>query len=387
MSPERSAWRFAWLAAALLTSLLTVPAAATPRVLAFGDSLTDGRGDEQGLGGYPPRLQQHLRQNGHPEAVVTKSAMPGETTAQGLSRLGGAIPAEADIVVLMEGSNDLFHGISVETAARNMLAMTNTVNNRGAGPVLVTIPPFWFRASVNANNALTVQFVNRLREEAAMKGLDLVDVFDAYWTNPDRNFDLYNQNIHDPLGHPNAAGYDLIAGLIGDQLAGLDNAPPAVGLTSPANGAQNIAPDHGLNIKLFDFGTGVDGGQSSILIDGETVQTFRTPSGTRVELGHAPAAPWSGVVKVEVVTRDLAAPTNTAQRFAMQFAISGTNFFRGDIDSNGRVDGRDLALMAFSFGTSRGNTDFRASADLDNNGTVNGEDLAVLANNFGKESE
>lgn len=373
------------LVLSLISVSATAPAFAIGKVLAFGDSITAGKGDPEGRG-YPPRLQSHLRNNGHPDANVIKSAQGGETTAQGVNRLPGAIPSNTEVAVLMEGTNDLFQGISVETATRNMLKMAQIAKGKGATPVLVTIPPFWFRASVNRDNARTIVYVNRLREESVGANVGVVDVFDAYWTNPDRNFDLYDDRFADGIGHPNATGYELIAQLIGDQLAEIDNAPPAVGLTSPADGATQVGRGAKLNIKLWDFGTGVDAASSSILIDGEEVRTFRSDSGTRVQLGHDPDTPWSGVVKVEVRARDQATTPNQVERFAMQFATAGTNFFRGDLDESGRVDGRDLALMAFSFGTSSGDTDFRPRADLDNNGQVNGEDLAILANNFGKMS-
>lgn len=385
MSRLRRLLRLPLLVAALAL-LPTTPAFAIGKVLAFGDSMTFGRGDPEGRG-YPPRLQAHLRQNGHPDANVIKSGEGGETSAQGLNRLPGSIPGDTEIAVLMEGTNDLFLGISVETTTSNMLKMAQIVKNNGAEPVLVTIPPFWFRASVNRDNARTILYVNRLREEAVRANIGVVDVFDAYWTNPDRNFDLYDTRFRDDIGHPNVPGYELIAQLIGDQLAEIDHQPPAVGLTTPSDGATGVGRGANLNVKLWDFGTGVDAAASSILIDGEEVRTFRSESGTRVAVAHNPDGPWSGVVKVDVVTQDLAEAPNQVERFAMQFVIAGTTFFRGDLDDNGRVDGRDLAQMAFSFGTSSGDTDFRTRADLDNNGQVNGEDLAILANNFGKISE
>lgn len=374
------------LVIACAPAVAATPAFAIGKVLTFGDSITAGNGDPEGRG-YPPRLQAHLRENGHPDADVIKSGKGGETSAQGLNRLPGAIPANTEIAVLMEGSNDLFLGISVETTTSNMLKMAQVAKGKGAAPVLVTVPPFWFRASVNRDNARTIQYVNRLREEALRSSIGLVDVFDAYWTNPDRNFDLYDARFPDRIGHPNVAGYELIARLIGDQLAEIDNAPPAVGLTTPSDGAAQVGRMAKLNIRLWDFGTGVDAASSTILIDGQEVQSFRSESGIRVQLGHSPDSPWTGGVTVEVQAQDRATTPNQAQRVAMRFTVAGTNFFRGDLDENGRVDGRDLAQMAFSFGTSSGDTDFRSRADLDNNGRVNGEDLAVLANNFGKISE
>ena len=370
----------------LATALAAAPAGAIDKVLAFGDSVTFGRGDPEGKG-YPPRLQSFLRQNGHPDATVVKSAERGETSAQGLNRMESSFPADTEIALLMEGTNDIFQGISVETTTANMLKMASLAERKGAAPVMLTIPPFWFRASINADNATTIVYVNRLREEALKKKYDLVDVFDAYWTNPDRNFDLYDTRFVDNIGHPNVPGYELIAQIIGEQLIDVDNVPPAIGLTTPADGSSGIKGKAKLNIKLWDFGSGVDAASSTILVDGEEVKTFRSDSGTRVEVAHSPEVAWSGGVRVEVMTQDLASPANQVVRFATLFTVAGTSFFRGDLDSDGRVNGRDLALMAFSFGSSSGDSDFRSRADLDNNGKVNGDDLAILANNFGKVSD
>ncbi len=370
---------------ALTILLAATPAVAIDKVLAFGDSITFGRGDPEGKG-YPPRLQSFLRQNGHPDATVVKSAERGETSAQGLNRMESSFPSGTEIALLMEGTNDIFMGISVETTTSNMLKMASLAERKGAKPVLLTIPPFWFKAKINADNATTIVYVNRLREEALKKGYGLVDLFDAYWTNPDRNFDLYDDRFVDNIGHPNVAGYELITQLIGEQLIDVDNAPPAVGLATPADGSTGVKGKAKLNIKLWDFGSGVDAASSTIFVDGEEVKTFRSESGTRVEVAHSPDEAWTGGVKVEVMTQDLASPANQVVRLATHFTVAGTNFFRGDLDSDGRVNGRDLALMAFSFGTSSGDPDFRTRADLDNNGKVNGDDLAILANNFGKVS-
>ncbi len=359
------------------------PAHAIGRVVAFGDSITDGRGDEEGLGGYPPRLQKHLRDNGHPDAVVVASGVRGETTPEGLSRIGSAI-GSAEIVVILEGANDIFQGISVETSAKNVLKMASLVRSKNAKPVISTLTPFWFRASVNRGNALTIEHSNVLREGAFAAGDDLADVFDAYWRTPDRNFDLYDDRFVDRLGHPNAAGHSLIAQVIGDQLADIDSAPPVVGTTIPRDGASKVVPGKKLNIKLYDFGTGVDAAESTILVNGEPVQTFRSDKKTRVELGHTPATPWTGVIKVEVITQDLASPANSIERFATLFSIDGTSFFRGDINFDGRVDGHDLAQLSFSFGTTSADTDYRLEADINSDGSVDGEDLAILANNFGQ---
>lgn len=54
-----------------------------------------------------------------------------------------------------------------------------------------------------------------------------------------------------------------------------------------------------------------------------------------------------------------------------------------DLDGSGRVDGRDLAILGWSFGSYLGDWRYSATADIDGSGTVDGEDLALLAAYFG----
>ena len=56
---------------------------------------------------------------------------------------------------------------------------------------------------------------------------------------------------------------------------------------------------------------------------------------------------------------------------------------RIDIDGSGRADGRDLALLARSFGRAAGEPDYDGSADFDGSGVVDGFDLALLSGWFG----
>ena len=79
--------RFLFAVAATLL-LVTGAAQAQLTYLAFGDSLTQGIGDDVDLEdkGYPPRLEQLLTAAGE-EVVVLNRGRAGETTAEGLSRI------------------------------------------------------------------------------------------------------------------------------------------------------------------------------------------------------------------------------------------------------------------------------------------------------------
>ena len=55
-----------------------------------------------------------------------------------------------------------------------------------------------------------------------------------------------------------------------------------------------------------------------------------------------------------------------------------------DIDSSGRVDGFDLAILGRAFGALIGDARYDVRADLNHSGQIDGTDLALLARDFGK---
>ena len=48
------------------------------------------------------------------------------------------------------------------------------------------------------------------------------------------------------------------------------------------------------------------------------------------------------------------------------------------------MDGIDLIIMGYRFGSTQGQTRYKPGADLNTDGVINGEDLAILASNFGQ---
>lgn len=54
-----------------------------------------------------------------------------------------------------------------------------------------------------------------------------------------------------------------------------------------------------------------------------------------------------------------------------------------DINGNGRVDGRDLSILARAFGSADGDARYNGRADLNRDGLIDGEDLSILAADFG----
>jgi hypothetical protein len=55
-----------------------------------------------------------------------------------------------------------------------------------------------------------------------------------------------------------------------------------------------------------------------------------------------------------------------------------------DINYDGKVDGKDIAMAASAFGSQPGDPRWKMEADLDNNGKIDGKDIAKIAKDFGK---
>ena len=105
-------------------------------VVAFGDSITFGRGDSTGLG-YPGRLNLLL-----PHIAVVKLGVPGEDTDRGKARASRQLPyvPEADYVIVLEGVNDYF--LVDHTADRtksNLVSIIRTARAPGATSALSTL--------------------------------------------------------------------------------------------------------------------------------------------------------------------------------------------------------------------------------------------------------
>lgn len=108
-------------AAILLTALvLPLPAwAEAVRVMAFGDSLTQGYGlpADQGL---VPRLQEWLQDRGVPAQIIN-AGVAGDTTEEGVKRITADLGRhQPDAVIVELGGNDLLQNRLPGKAERNL---------------------------------------------------------------------------------------------------------------------------------------------------------------------------------------------------------------------------------------------------------------------------
>jgi acyl-CoA thioesterase I len=107
----------------------TAPAAARPRIVFLGDSLTAGLGLSQDEA-YPRLLQERLNAEGLHYEVVN-AGVSGDTSAGGLSRLDWALEGDVRILVVALGGNDGLRGLPPAELRRNLSSIVERAQARG----------------------------------------------------------------------------------------------------------------------------------------------------------------------------------------------------------------------------------------------------------------
>jgi lysophospholipase L1-like esterase len=375
---------------ALLLGLVPALAAAqtTPRkLIAFGDSITEGRGDDPTRAelGYPPRLQALLRAAGQSVTVLNRG-FGGEKTPDALNRIDVALSdgLPGDLLLLMEGTNDISKSVSPETTIFNLDEMARRAEVKGMLAMHATVIPRKPDARVDPDNLLTDALNGRIRNLAGVRQRGEADPYEVFRTTPNLFPGYYVLVAEDPVGHPNAAGYDLLARVFFNALQGIDTVPPVTGIVSPANGATNVPANTRIDVDVWDFGKGIDLANTFLLVNGTVTAVVPTGNSKRARLSYQPAAPLSGTVSVGLRSRDLATPANVVDREILRFTIKGASTIQGDLNLDKRVDGADLVLFALHFGAVRGDIGYDTNSDFNADGKIDGVDLATLAANFGR---
>lgn len=181
---------------ALAVNLMAAPAAKPIKIVAFGDSLTAGYMLPQS-DAFPAKLQKALVARGHAVEIIN-AGVSGDTTAAGLDRIGWAVPADADGVIVELGANDVLRGLDPAAARANLDKILATLKAQKA-EVLI--------AGMKAPGNLPPAYVT---------------AFDAIFPDLAKTYDalLYpffiekiamnaRLNLADGL-HPNAKGVDAI---------------------------------------------------------------------------------------------------------------------------------------------------------------------------------
>lgn len=374
------------LLAGLLAALPSAPATAQEGTayVAYGDSITSGTGDSvpEGQGaGYPTRLEALL---GASNTVVNRG-QPNGTTVDLVNRFDDeALPFGGEVLLLMGGTNDTTKEFAPEDSVANLNLIARRANTFGISTVHATIIPRWPEARVDTENDRTATLSGLIRNLAGLNGRRLVDIFETYWVEPERFSLYYADRVGDPVGHPNATGYDVIARAFADVLEDIDSVSPVPGFMSPEPGEKRVGRNENIQVDLWDFGQGIDEASIEMRVDGQIVTPDVTRTGRRVSLNYNPPAPLLGMVRVAVRASDNGGSPRTLDRELMRFFTVQTNFPTGDVNRDGRVDGKDLAVLARGFGQdANAGQIVDPDADLNEDGVIDGMDLAILIDNFG----
>lgn len=165
-------------------------------IIAFGDSITANGSS----GSYPSKLSTLLNNNNKPSVVVNKG-IGMEKTPEGLARFDSVLKSfQANFILIMEGTNDVGVGLSVETTKYNLQAMINKSKAAGVTPVLATLTP-----SDRAGAPVLIPQVwnPMITSLASSNGVHLADQYTAI-------LPTWSSTNVDGL-HPNDAGHQIIA--------------------------------------------------------------------------------------------------------------------------------------------------------------------------------
>jgi acyl-CoA thioesterase I len=173
------------------------PAAARPRVVVLGDSLTAGLGLPASQA-YPALLQQKIERAGL-EYEVVNAGVSGDTTAGGLRRLDWILTGDVRVLVVALGANDGLRGLPVAEMRRNLTAIVSTARNRGVAVLLAGM-----EAPPNVGPEYTGEFRAVYRDVADRQGVPLVPFLLDGVAGESR--------LNQPDGiHPNAEGAERLA--------------------------------------------------------------------------------------------------------------------------------------------------------------------------------
>ncbi len=197
----------------LLLCVSSLPAGATgKRVLVFGDSITVGYGegnvvcpDHTSTAGYPSRLRSQLASAGI-DTTFLNFGECGERTDVGISRIDNVLAVGGDVIIIMEGTNDVSEAVAFETTLFNLNEMMAKAEGAGVEPLLASIIPRGPDSPRDSSNGKTYTIADRLLEDAQENDWAFADQFHEFWDRPNF-FDLY---YFDQL-HPNSTGYGIMA--------------------------------------------------------------------------------------------------------------------------------------------------------------------------------
>ena len=207
--------RVAAIVVTLALGFSVAPALADPvRLVALGDSLTQGYGLAQG-DGFVPQLEAWLQGQGL-DVVVINAGVSGDTTAGGLSRLDWTLAEPVDAMLVTLGGNDLLRGLDPAASRANLEAILSRLQAEGIPALLAGMP-----APGNYGPDFKREFEAMYVDLAAQFDVPLVANFLQPMTDKaDAGVSFADLMQSDHI-HPNERGVALVVEHVGPAVAGL----------------------------------------------------------------------------------------------------------------------------------------------------------------------
>jgi acyl-CoA thioesterase I len=203
-------------------SLIPTPpqALGATRFLAFGDSITAGALSEfdggfimgDSANAYPTLLLSMLSQYNAPQVfAVVNTGVPGETARVGVDRLPGVLNTHRpQVVLLLEGINDLNFDVPLTQVAGNVLTLVQTARLFNCTVLVATMPQTYYSVDptsgrIRYNSTEKIRpFNDEVRRlVSGLQNVHIVDIFSAFGS--DRSL------IGGDGLHPSPAGYQRMA--------------------------------------------------------------------------------------------------------------------------------------------------------------------------------
>jgi acyl-CoA thioesterase-1 len=204
-------------ATAVLTMLSAVSvaniASAEPvRLVALGDSLTQGYGLLQ-ADGFVPQLEAWLQEQGL-DVVVINAGVSGDTTAGGLARLDWTLAEPVDAMLVTLGGNDLLRGLDPAASRANLDGILARLATDGIPAMLAGMP-----APGNYGPDFKREFEAMYVDLAAQYDVPLIPNFMQPMTDKADAGASFTDLMQDDHIHPNARGVALIVDHLGPEIS------------------------------------------------------------------------------------------------------------------------------------------------------------------------